>query len=161
MSFTVPSVIFQNLKVGQPAKIEVADRPNLTLTGVIKELGSKAEQVSAFPVVVRLKNDVPDLNAGMSVEISLELPLVSGSAGYLVPLSVLAPEGGKDLHGSATVFLYDGGTSTVHKHQVTIEGIRDNKLVITEGLSAGDLVASAGVSFLSEGQKVKLLPVQE
>jgi RND family efflux transporter MFP subunit len=161
MSFSAPATIFQNLKVGQAAKVEVADRPNLALTGVVKELGSKAEQVSAFPVVVRLKNDVPDLNAGMSVEISLELPLVSGSGGYLVPLSVLAPEGGKDLRGSATVFLYDGATSTVHKHQVTLGGIRDNHLVITEGLVPGDLVASAGVSYLSEGQRVKLLPAQE
>jgi multidrug efflux pump subunit AcrA (membrane-fusion protein) len=154
-------MIFQNLKVGQPAKVEVADRPNVALAGVIKELGSKAEQVSAFPVVVRLKNDVPDLNAGMSVEISLELPLVSGSLGYLVPLSVLAPEGAKDLQGTATVFLYDSATSTVHKHQVTLGGIRDNQLVVTEDLAPGDLVASAGVSFLSDGQKVKLLPVQE
>lgn len=161
MSFSVPAMIFQSLKVGQLAKVKVADRPDLALTGVIKELGSKAEQVSAFPVVVRLKNDVPDLNAGMSVEISLELPLVSGSGGYLVPLSVLAPEGGKDLQGAATVFLYDGATSTVHKHKVTLGGIRDNQLVVTEGLAPGDLVASAGVSYLSEGQKVKLLPIQE
>ena len=161
MSFSAPATIFQNLKVGQPAKVEVADRPNLALTGVIKELGSKAEQVSAFPVVVRLKNNVPDLYAGMSVEISLELPLVSGNGGYLAPLSVLVPEGGKDLKGAATVFLYDGATSTVHKHQITLGGIRDNQLVITEGLAPGDLVASAGVSYLSEGQKVKLLPVQE
>jgi RND family efflux transporter MFP subunit len=161
MSFSAPATVFQSLKVGQPAKVEVADRPNLALTGVIKELGSKAEQVSAFPVVVRLKNDVSDLNAGMSVEISLELPLVSGSGGYLVPLSVLAPEGGKDLNREATVFLYDGATSTVHKHQVTLGGIRDNQLVITDGLVPGDVVASAGVSYLSDGQKVKLLPVQE
>ena len=161
MSFSVPPMIFQYLKVGQPAKVEVADRPNLALTGVIKELGSKAEQVSAFPVVIRLKNDVPDLNAGMAVEVSLELPLVSGSGGYLVPLSVLAPEGGKDLSGAATVFLYDAATSTVRKHQVTLGGTRDNQLVVTEGLAPGNLVASAGVSYLSEGQKVKLLPVQD
>ena len=44
---------------------------------------------------------------------------------------------------------------------VTLGGIRDNQLVVTEGLSVGDLVASAGVSYLTEGQKVKLLPVQE
>jgi hypothetical protein len=31
----------------------------------------------------------------------------------------------------------------------------------TEGLEAGDIVASAGVSYLIDGQKVKLLPLQE
>lgn len=161
MSFSAPAAIFPSLKVGQPAKVQVADRPDVSLTGVIKELGARAEQVSAFPVVVRLKNDVANLNAGMSVKILLELPLVSASGGYLVPLSVMVPEGGKDLQGAAVVFLYDAASSTVHRHNVTLGGIRDNKLVVTEGLGVGDLVASAGVSYLTEGQKVKLLPVQE
>ena len=68
-----------------------------------------AEQVSAFPVVVRLKDSVPGLNAGMSAEVTVEEPLIGGGGGFLVPLSVLAPEGGKDLHGVATIFLYDKG----------------------------------------------------
>jgi RND family efflux transporter MFP subunit len=161
MSFSAPATIFQSLKVGQPVKVLVADRPDLSLTGQIKELGARAEQVSAFPVVVRLKNDVAGLNAGMSVEISLELPLINAVGGYLVPLSVLVPEGGKDIQGAATVFLYDAATSTVRKHSVTLGGIRDNRLLVTEGLKNGEYVASAGVSYLTDGQKVKLLPVQE
>ena len=74
---------------------------------------------------------------------------------------MLVPEGGKDLQGAATVFLYDPASSTVRKHTVTLGGIRDNKLVVTEGLSSGDYVASAGVSYLTDGQNVKLLPVSE
>jgi RND family efflux transporter MFP subunit len=161
MSFSAPASIFQSLKVGQPAMVRVADRPDLSLTGLIKELGARAEQVSAFPVVVRLKNDVAGLNAGMSVEVSLELPLISANDGFLVPLSVLVPEGGKDLQGAAAVFLYDAANSTVRRHSVTLGGIRDNQLVVIEGLRSGDYVASAGVSYLTDGQKVKLLPMQE
>jgi len=138
----------------------IADRTDLSLAGVIKELGSKAEQVSAFPVVVRLKNDVPGLNAGMAAEVSLELPLVAG-AGYLVPLSVVAPEGAKDVQGIVSVFVYDTGSSSVQKRKVTVSGIRDNQLAVTEGLQPGDLVASAGVSYLTDGQKVKLLQTKE
>ena len=64
MSFLAPSPTFQSLKVGQPVSIKVADMPDLSLKGEIKELGSKAEQVSAFPVVVQLDNNVAGLNAG-------------------------------------------------------------------------------------------------
>ena len=161
ISFVVPSGIFQSLRLGQSADVRIADRPNLSLKGQIKELGSKAEQVSAFPVVVRLENKALGLNAGMSVEISLEEPLISGGSGFLVPLSALVPEGGEDLRGVAAVFLYDEASSTVKKHKITVGGVRDNRLVVTEGLSVGDLVASAGVSYLVDGQKVKLLPLQE
>lgn len=161
MSFLVPAPTFQNLKVGQPVTVKVADMPELSLKGEIKELGSKAEQVSAFPVVIRLENNVAGLNAGMSVEVTIEEPLSGGPSGFLVPLSVLAPEGGKELQGSATVFLYDGESSTVKKHNIKLGGVRDNHLVVTEGLGAGDIVASAGISYLVDGEKVKLLPLQD
>ncbi|WP_439374815.1 efflux RND transporter periplasmic adaptor subunit [Bradyrhizobium sp. DASA03120] len=159
MSFLAPAATFQSLRVGQPVAVKVADMPDLSLKGDIKELGSKAEQVSAFPVVVRLDNNVAGLNAGMSAEVTIEEPLSGGRSGFLVPLSVLAPEG--KLEGTATVFLYDGGSSTVKKHSIKVGGVRDNHLVVTEGLGAGDIVASAGVSYLVDGEKVKLLPVQE
>jgi RND family efflux transporter MFP subunit len=161
ISFVVPAATFQSLKLGQLVEVNVADRPDLSPKGKIKELGSKAENVSAFPVVVSLENNAPGLNAGMSVEVKLEQPLIGGSSGFLVPLSVIAPEGGKDLQGVATVYLYDAATSTVTKRKITVGGIRDNLLVVTEGLSVGDLIASAGVSYLVDGEKVKLLPLQE
>ena len=161
MSFLAPSPTFQSLKVGQLVDVKIADKPDLSLKGEIKELGSKAEQVSAFPVVVRLDNSAPGLNAGMSVEVTIEEPLIGGGSGFLVPLSVLVPEGGKVLQTTGIVFRYDEGSSTVKKRTITVGGIRDNRLVVTEGIAAGDIVASAGVSYLSDGQKVKLLPLEE
>jgi RND family efflux transporter MFP subunit len=161
MSFLAPSPTFQTLKVGQVVDVKVADMPDLSLKGEIRELGSKAEQVSAFPVVIRLDNSVPGLNAGMSVEVSIEEPLIGGKTGFLLPLSALVPDGGRELQGTGTVFLYDRVSSTVKKHAITIGGVRDNRLVVTEGVAAGDIVASAGVSYLVDGQKVKLLPLEE
>src|SRR2546423_2149001 len=43
---------------------------------------------------------------------------------------------------------------------IAVGGVRDNRLVVTEGIAAGDLLASAGVSYLSDGQKVNLLPLE-
>ena len=59
------------------------------------------------------------------------------------------------------MFIYDRVSSTVKKHAITVGGVRDNRLVVTEGVDAGDIVASAGVSYLVDGQKVKLLPLEE
>lgn len=161
MSFLVPAATFQNLKVGAKIAVKVADKPDLPLKGEIKELGSKAEQVSAFPVVVRLENTAPGLNAGMSVEVTIEEPLVVGRSGFLVPLSVLVPDGGRVLQNTGTVFGYDEASSTVKKRTITVGGIRDNRLVVVEGVKPGDILASAGVSYLADGQKVKLLPLED
>src|ERR1700731_2415448 len=161
MSFLAPSPTFQSLAVGQVVDVKVADMPDLSLKGEIRELGSKAEQVSAFPVVVRLDHSVSGLNAGMSVEVAIQEPLIGVASGFLLPLSVIAPEAGKELEGAATVFVYNGASSTVNKRKVTVGGVRDNRLIVTEGVGAGDIVAVAGVSYLLDGQKVKLLPVVE
>ena len=159
--FLVSAATLQSLSIGQRVEVKVADLRDLSLKGEIKELGSKAEQVSAFPVVIRLEDSVAGLNAGMSVEVAIEEPLIGGGKGFLLPLTVLYPEGGKDLKNVATVFVYDEPSSAVKKRQISVGGVRDNNLVVTAGVAAGDLVASAGVSYLVDGQKVKLLPLQE
>jgi RND family efflux transporter MFP subunit len=159
--FLVSAATWQSLSLGQRVEVKVADLPDRSLKGEIKELGSKAEQVSAFPVVVSLKDNVAGLNAGMSVEVTIEEPLMGGGKGLLLPLTVVYPEGGKDLKNVATVFVYDQSTSTVKKRQINIGGVRDNNLVVTSGVAPGDIVASAGVSYLVDGQKVKLLPLQD
>ena len=51
----------------------------------------------------------------MSVEVAIEEPLIGGGNGFLLPLSVLLPEGGKVHQRVATVFVYDNANSTVKK----------------------------------------------
>jgi RND family efflux transporter MFP subunit len=159
--FLVSAATLQSLSIGQRVEVKVSDLPDRSLKGEIKELGSKAEQVSAFPVVVRLEDRIAGLNAGMSVEVAIEEPLIGGGKGLLLPLTVLYPEGGKDLKNVATVFVFDQSSSTVRKRQITVGGVRDNYLVATAGVAPDDVVASAGVSYLVDGQKVKLLPLQD
>ena len=55
------------------------------------------------------------------------------------------------------VYLFDAETSKVRKTAVQIRGIQGNHVVITHGIAPGDILVVAGVPFLSDGQKVKLL----
>ena len=47
------------------------------------------------------------------------------------------------------------------KRTITVGGIRENRLVVVDGVAPGDILASAGVSYLSDGQQVKLLPLEQ
>ena len=72
-----------------------------------------------------------------------------------MPLVSIAP-GDDNLTGY--VFRFDPETGTVSKIGVQTEGVISGNLVgITHGVSAGDIVAAAGVSFLRDGQRVKLI----
>lgn len=164
-NFSVSFDIVNKLTVGKQVKVRLADNPDIILNGHVSELGARADTVSSFPVVVKMDETDPSIKAGMAVEISMEFTVPSGQ-GFTLPLSVLPFDGELDPPknpnepGTAQVFVYDSNTSTVSRRDVKIAGVRENAIIIIEGLSLGERVASAGVSFLREGQKVKLLTDQ-
>lgn len=167
VEFTVPATVINDLSLGDEALVEISDLNGRTINGRIKELGSRAGQVSAFPVVVALEEDLPGLKAGMSADVAVTVKLLEGSEGFLVPLqcfslanSTTLQEGQaiRDGGGQAEVFVFDPETSTVHLREVYTAGIRENLVIVVGGLREGELLASAGVSYLSDGQKVRQLP---
>lgn len=165
-SFTVSFDVVNRIAVGKTATVRLADDPSVVLAAHVSELGSRADAVSSFPVVVVIDGSNPVLKAGMAVEIALEFPVPKG-VGYTVPLTVLPMEGRLDVPDDPNkpsdvgIFVFDEATSTVKTRQVTIGGLRENQLIIIDGLEPGERVACAGVAFLRDGMDVKLLPDSE
>lgn len=163
ISFSVPFSVAQAIAVGKKVTIRLADLPDVVLKGHVKELGSRADKVSAFPVVVKLDEVRPNLRAGMAVEVSLTFPVAGGVDGFLLPLSVVtsdeAGNAAKRSHMKSYVYVYDKTSQTVKRREIVVGGIRENALIVTSGVREGEFVAAAGVSFLRDGLKVKLLPV--
>lgn len=166
MSFTVPAVIINKLKVGKPARVTFSDIPGQDYSGHIKELGSRAEQISAFPVVVSLDNSPATLRAGMAADVELSIPVGKGNDGLLVPLSsfyfgevTAAQEMAASDQNIGIVFVFDETSSTVKTRKIEFKGIRENMAIVYEGIREGEIVAAAGVSYLYDGQEVKLLPL--
>ncbi|QFT75746.1 efflux RND transporter periplasmic adaptor subunit [Ruegeria sp. THAF33] len=163
ISFSVNFETATQLVVGTPATIRLADLPDVSLNAVVTELGARADAVSSFPVVLSLQDNDPILKAGMAVEASIELPLPAAQ-GFTIPLSAILKKGQIGFSadrpqgpGKAQVFVYDAVTETVLERDVSIGGVRENAVLVVEGLDLGDRVASAGVSFLSDGMKVNLI----
>lgn len=163
VSFSVNFDTATQLVVGTPASVRLADLPSVALEAVVSELGARADTVSSFPVVLSLKETDPVLKAGMAVEASIELPLPA-SRGFTLPLSAILKKGQigvqpdrQDGLRVARVYVYDPTTETVAEREISIGGIRENAVIVVEGLERGERVASAGVSFLRDGMQVKLL----
>lgn len=160
ISFTVAYEVVNRMETGQEVEVRLADKPGQVYSGFVKELGSRAEQVSAFPVVIAFNTEDNSLKAGLAAEVKVNLPIEGATTGVLIPISAM---GGEILEHSATVrgghvFVYDENTSTVTRRQVMVSGIRNNNLYVSQGLQPGERVATAGVPFLREGQTVQLLP---
>ena len=99
------------------------------------------------------------IRPGMTAEVNIMLHDETRNSGYLVPIAAIAPGNNKDELGY--VYIFDPETSTVRKTTIVLpkdpSGRQNNMVPIIEGISAGDVIAVAGVSFLSDGQKVRLM----
>lgn len=162
VSFSVNFDTVGQLVVGTPARVRLADRPDTTLSAVVSEIGARADAVSSFPIVLSLTETHPVIRAGMAVEAAIILP-APRTDGFAIPLSAVIRDGRVegDGDGIMSVYVFDPDTSRVARRDVTVGGIRENMIVVLDGLNEGDRIASAGVSFLKDGQEVRLLDAGE
>ena len=151
---SVPETSIREIYLGLPAEFSFPTRPGLVLQGRVNEIGTVAEAANAFPVKIALLQGSDEVLPGMTAEATLLLGGEEEATSYLVPVSAIAP--GKEPR-TGYIFVFDADSSTVRQVAVRSEGVRDNQVVISEGLGGGDVIAVAGVSFLSDGQRVKLM----
>ena len=159
VSTAVPESLVINLNVGEEAEIIFAGLKNRKVPGVITEVGSRSRTASTYPVTVQMQEQFPELRSGMSVEVAFEFipesetgePIVTGLE---VPLAAIIVGEEKTYF----VFIYDEKSSTVKKTQVKTLALRENDVILEPGtLKAGDIIATAVVQFLTDGQKVNLM----
>lgn len=151
--------VVQTLSVGKAVTIKSADNPDIVLQGHVSELASSTETVSTYPVIVHLAKAIPELKVGMAVEVSLSLEITKED-GFVLPLTAVitdSPIANSSTAADAFVYIYQAKEQTVRKQAVKIAGIKGNSIIVTQGLKRGDIVAIAGVPFLTPGQQVKLL----
>ncbi len=159
VSAEVPETVVIHLNVGDEAEVIFPGLNNRRVDGVITEVGARSRVATTFPVTVQLQEQFPALRSGMSVEVAFQFipesetgePVATGLA---VPIAAILMGAEK----TTFVFTYDQKSSTVKKTQIKVLNLRENDVLVEPGeLKAGDIIATAGVQFLTDGQKVNLM----
>lgn len=156
VEFDIPETIISRVYLGLPVQVNFPTLSTDTSEGRLSFIGSAAGQANAFPVKADLLNPSDQIKPGMTADVNFILRDETIKSGYLAPLSALVPGGKEDM---GYVFVFDKVSSTVKKIPIKAKGGggQENMVQITEGVAAGDVIAIAGVSFLYDGQKVKLM----
>ncbi len=154
VELAIPETTVDRIHIDDPVTITFPTLPGDSAQGRISYIGGAAVKANAFPVKVALIDPNEKVKPGMTAEATLTVKEENRKPGYLVPMQAVLPSPEPD-RGYA--FVYDTQTSTVKKTPVHSRGTENKKVIVDEGLAAGDVIAVAGVSFLADGMEVKLL----
>ena len=123
--------------------------PELRIDGIVREISPVADSTTrTYTVKVTLKNPPPQLRFGMSIGGRLK---ASSDPVVALPLSALFEK-----NGSPAVWVFDQASGSVALRPVTVARYETDTVVIADGLAKGDVVVTAGVNTLREGQKVRV-----
>ncbi len=155
VDLSVPDTIVGRIAPGAAVSIDVATVPGCGCMGRITEIGVASGAANAVQVTAVLAEIREGILPGMSAEVELPLTGATEQSGFLIPLTAISPGDDK---APGYVFVFDAEQRVVRKTAVTPgQGVLENLVAVSSGIDAGDIVASAGVSFLRDGQTVKLL----
>jgi RND family efflux transporter MFP subunit len=154
VQLAVPETTVDQIQLDDPVTVTFPTLPGASVKGRITYIGSAAIKANAFPVKVELIAPTAEVKPGMTAQANLTVQAENQQPGYLVPIQAILPSADKF---SGHAFVFDPKTSTVTKTPVRHRGAQRGRLIVSEGLKAGDIIAVAGVSFLADGLKVNLM----
>lgn len=153
----VPETVIGKLKNGQTAEIRLPSLPDQTFEAVVSEISFATGKSTTYPVVLKIVNPKQEIIPGMAAEVKFE----GGSFSNQAASEVLAPikSVGSGVEGNFVYRLLPSGQDGVYevkKTPVVLGEISDFGFQVKEGLQDGELVATAGLSSLFDGKKVRL-----
>lgn len=152
----VPGAFIGRIQSDSDARVKVTALGDQFFRGVVSEIGVAAGSRSTYPVTVQVRDDCSDMRSGMAADVELVLP-GTGVQGITVPFIAV----GEDSDGNFVYVLtpVDDETWRAEKRRVTVAGAPAAAgIQLTSGLEVGELIATAGIRRLTEGQLLTLLP---
>jgi len=148
--FDVPPVVKDRAPANVIVDVALTLDPAVRAQGRVREVSPSADPVTGtFRVRVGLEDPPPALRLGSTVTGRVTL---DAGATISVPASALTREG-----ATPAVWVVDPAAQTVALRPIEVLRHDPARIVVGSGLSAGDVVVTAGVQALRPGQKVRLL----
>jgi len=149
---SVPETMIRQLVKNKIYEVVFPAIHGLKMNAKLTEIGTQARKANAFPVTLKLEEQSDLLRSGMTAQVFFTFEQKE-TEGILIPNSAIGVGVGEENY----IYVYNPDASTLSKIIVEPFNITNNDVYVKAPLKDGDIVVTAGVSYLSDGQKVKLL----
>ena len=131
--------------------------PNKKYSGVIKELSLGTVNTSAYPIIIKLDKSSNELFSGMTVTVEI---VAKKSEEFIGEYIIDADAVGHDYSGDHVYIAVKDSLKDIYhvsKRSVALGELREGGYLVLEGLNKDEIVITAGLSYLYEGKKVRLI----
>ncbi|SKC52097.1 efflux RND transporter periplasmic adaptor subunit [Ohtaekwangia koreensis] len=151
VSAFIPEGELHQIKLGQSAEISIAAL-NKNFTGKVTEVGAIADATSrAFTIKIEIENNGMLIRPGMIAEVKLAGN--QNETGILVPVELIV----RDTDNQSYIYVSDRDKRKAFKRKVSLGKMLENKIQVISGLSAGEIIVTAGQSKLSDGINITVV----
>jgi len=148
--FDVPAQVLRAAPPDATIVVTLTDDKSVTAKARVRTVDPQADPITrTFRVRMSLIDHPEAMRLGATVTGRLEL---DAGPGVAIPASALT-----QAEGRPAVWLVDPATETVSLHNVEVQRFDPGTVVLSGGLTGGEVVVTAGVQALHPGQKVRLL----
>jgi RND family efflux transporter MFP subunit len=134
--------------------------PDVKIPAEIKEIGTEASSTTrTYPITLIMDQPddikiLPGMAGSATGEPADQDAAIAGGSGIQVPVAaIFSPD---DI-SKTYVWIIDEQSKTVSKQEVSPGNLADTGIFVQQGLEPGDMIAIAGVNYLSEGMEVRIL----
>ncbi len=153
----VPENIVQSVTIGLEAKITFSSISDKTFQGTISEIGKSTSGASTYPLTISLLNNDDKILPGMACKIELTFKENENAENYVViPADAVA----HDEDGDFVYTLTTSGEKDYYiakRKNITLGELNADGYEVKDGLDHGEKIVTAGLSFMYDGRKVRLL----
>jgi RND family efflux transporter MFP subunit len=156
--FEVKVFVDENLipkvKEGQQVSVGITAINRDNLVGIVDNIGRQTRGYQGnYPVTIKITKGLDNLKAGMTAKVYFDFSADKKS--LILPVSaVVADDGGNFVY---TVTKVSDERGRVNKVRVKVGRLNSEGIEVLEGLNAGELVATKGVTQIVDNQEVRLL----
>ncbi|SDE13754.1 efflux RND transporter periplasmic adaptor subunit [Sporomusa acidovorans] len=148
IEISVPENRIEELRQATQIQATFWALPGVTVDGKVREISPMADKISrTYKVRISLINPPAEVKLGMTAAVAAIHPGSQQIA--VIPLSAVYQTG-----DTPSVWVVQN--DTVSLKPITVSQFGDNQVQVLNGLQTGDVVVTAGVHKLREGQKVRV-----
>lgn len=147
----IPESRVKTLSKGMPVSLTSSSFPGKTFSGQVGHIGIKTDRGLNYPVEVFLDQDA-DLRIGMYLQARFGAGMMQ--SGILIPRKAIIGSA-----KAANVYLVTEGKAL--RREIALGDMIGDRVEVTEGLSAGDIIIVSGIMNVTDGTAVRPTQTQE